>query len=382
MPPVQPFAHNTPLAPWLALLALAGPLAAQTALPVPPAFSQQSIVRTAEEVALAWTTWKTGDKDMEQKIFRVPMAEARGALQRSLGRYLDFLDIYRSYNDQIAGYIDRSRLQPRPGQPVVAMEDVYSDEIEALGVNAAALQERLDALRSAAEWVAIRRAVQTDRTQLLTLQTSLRTEMPLELTINRPTDVQRPAASMSALIYRDARRQFIDSLEKLWTHYYQAVADAVEQRPSGGVPLVAIRRNGASEPENSVPGAAPPKSTATVDPANPFSGAWIYVSGSHQFNGVGEPVDALLELWLESGQLVGRLRAELPDFQGVRKIDVRLRGPVVGPCDMQTLEFESKEPTGTGKITLEPGISGMDLMLVRPATQTVLPRGREVLRRR
>ena len=88
------------------------------------------------------------------------------------------------------------------------------------------------------------------------------------------------------------------SMEKLWTRYYQALADAVEQKPSGSAPLVAVRGSGNSP--SAAPG-APPAPPAVATAGNPVAGAWTYVQGSQQFNGVEEPREVLLELWVENG---------------------------------------------------------------------------------
>jgi hypothetical protein len=351
-------------------------LAAQQNLPPPPDFSQDSIIRAAEEVSGAWSKWKAGDADLEQRIYRLPMAEARVLLQRSLGRYLDFIEGRRAYSEAVVNYMETSRLQPRPNQPVVTMEAVYRDHIELLGVNLAVLQQKLDALRASNDWVAIRRAVQPERTATLALQSSRRDDMPLDFSADSPDHPASPSA-MPALAYRDAESKLMEAMEKLWTRYYQALADAVEQKTSGSAPLTAMRGSGDSlPPAASGAPAAPPAAAAG---GNPVAGSWTYVQGSQQFNGVGEPKEVLLELWVENGMLMGRYRAELPDFQGTRKVDIRLHGPLAAGNNQQTLDFESKDPEGAGKVALEYNPTRRELMFVRPSAQTILPRGREVL---
>jgi hypothetical protein len=110
-------------------------------------------------------------------------------------------------------------------------------------------------------------------------------------------------------------------------------------------------------------------------------GTWTYAEGSQQFNGVAEPKHVILELWMEKGFLVGRYRAELPDFDRSSIVDLSLRGK---PGSGRTvLEFHSSSPEAAGKIVLEgPGSGGMDLMLVRSVEGAPIPRGRELLTRR
>jgi hypothetical protein len=276
------------------------------------------------------------------------------------------VDAHRAYADAVAGYIEAVRLQPRPNQAVVTTDAVYRDHIALLGLSLAILQEKLDALRVSNDWVAVRRAVQPGRTAALALQASRRDDMPVDLSLDSP-DHPGSLNVMPAVVYRDAESKLMESVEKLWTSYYQALADAVEQRPSGSPPLVAIRGSGEAPPP-----------VASAD-GNPMAGSWTYVRGSQQFNGVGEPRDVLLELWVENGLLVGRYRAELPDFAGPRKVDIRLHGPLAAGANAQALDFESKDPDGAGQVALEYNPTRREIMFVRPAAQSILPRGREVL---
>jgi hypothetical protein len=47
-------------------------------------------------------------------MYKLPMAVARDLLQRSLGRYLDFLEARRSYSDAVASYMGASGLSRCP----------------------------------------------------------------------------------------------------------------------------------------------------------------------------------------------------------------------------------------------------------------------------
>ena len=349
----------------LALLLFTSALAAQQSLPAPPDFSQDPIASAARDLSAAWNEWKSGDAGLEQKVYQLPMAEARDLLQRALGRYLAVLDARRAYSEAVAAYIDATRLQPRPGQPVATVEIVYRDQIDLLGVNLSVLQEKLDALRASNDWVAIRRAAQPGRTDMLALQSSRREDMPVDLSLDSP-DHPRPPNAMGGQVYRDSEAKLLDSMQKLWARYYQAIEDAVEQKPAGAAALVAIR------------GSAAPAPVAAANAATPVAGNWAYVEGSRQFNGLGEPSGVLLELWVENGMLVGRYRADLPDFQGTRKIDIRLHGPLEAGASQQTLDFESKDPAGAGKVALEFNPTRKELMFVRGG-QTIIPRGREIL---
>lgn len=364
---ITPLIRDGRLRVLFAALFLAPALAAQSGLSAPPDFSQDSIARAAAQLSLAWNAWGDGDAGLEQRVYQLPMMEARDLLQRSLGRYLDVIEARRAYASAVASYIGQYQVQPRSGKPVVTIGEAYRNQIELLGLNLTLLQQRLDALQSSNDWVAIRRAVQPPRTDILALQSARRQDIPVDLSLGSPDHPSEPQ-TVPPLVYRDSEAKLAGAMEQLWTRYYQALADAVEQKPSGSAPLAAVRGAAAEAPP-------PPSGSA----ASPLAGVWTYVEGSQQFNGLGEPRDALLELWVENGMLAGRYRVELRDFQGTRKIDIRLHGPLEAANNQPVLDFESKDPAGTGKIVLEYNPLRKELMFVRPAAQTVLPRGREIL---
>ena len=131
----------------------------------------------------------------------------------------------------------------------------------------------------------------------------------------------------------------------------------------------------------------PTPTPAVVSPAapaaNPLSGTWAYLEGTQQFNGVAEPRRVLLELWMEGGNLLGRYRAEIPDFDGVRKVDLRLRAKA-GKTGQTILQIQGGDPVATGEFVVEdPGAGGLNIMLVRSVDAGgPIPRGRELLTRR
>jgi hypothetical protein len=111
-------------------------------------------------------------------------------------------------------------------------------------------------------------------------------------------------------------------------------------------------------------------------------GVWAYVEGSQEFNGVAEPRHAMLEIWIENGELLGRYRAVLPDYSGDRLVDLRLT--VSGASGAPALNLQSRDPATKAQIVVErPQPGGSELMLVRVAgAQSAIPRGRELLHRR
>jgi hypothetical protein len=362
---------------WPLLLLLgSGFLAAQDdpGVALPPDFSQEPIQTCAGGVLDAWKKWTANSKGLEERAFSLPMAEARELAGRALGDYLEFLERRNAYGQAVAAYIERPRAAHGPSGAVVSEAGISQDQILLLAASLGALQTKLHALRDTADWVRIRRAVQPDRDAILKLQAALRAQAePQDLAIgSSPT-----LAWMASVAYRESERQLAEILRRLWTHYYQALVDGLEQRPAGSTPLGAIRASDSPAPKTAA-------ATGGRTEQNPLVGAWEYVEGSQEFNGVAEPRHALLELWIEKGVLVGRYRADLPDFSGERKIDLRLSARTGASHSTVILDFRSADPQSQGEIVLEGPLEGATkLMLVRnvPA-QGPIPRGRELLRRR
>jgi hypothetical protein len=368
---VRPFPriNSRPCSAALATFLLgAGALSAQQPkdLPTPPNFSQTAVATAADAMVQAWAKWKAADAGLEQRLLRLPTAETRDLVQRASAGCREFLEKRRAYSEAVTAYIGQSMAETRPRQPVVTLGAVYEDQVQLLGVNLNLLTEKLDTLRDAPAWIAIRRAVRADMADAFKLQSSRRAEVPLDLSLKRPQSV----SIMPAPVYRDSEHQVAEVLGLLWTRYYAALIEATAG--TAGSPQA---------PESAGPTGSAPAARA---PDNPLAGVWTYSEGSQQFNGVAEPIHVILELRMENGALTGRYQAELPDFQGTKKVDLRLsHGTPSGP-NQQTFEFESKDPAATGHVILEtPDPAGKELMLVRAVMeQSPIPRGRERLQRR
>ena len=217
--------------PWRAaglifVLIEAAALRAQSApaAPAPPDFDQNSISTAAEALAGAWAKWKSADAGLEQRVFRIPATEARPAVQRALDGYLAVLDKRRAYSDAVSAYIDQSRAEPRPRQVVVTLGTVFEDHVQLLGFNLHLLEGKLGALRDAPQWISLRRAVRDESAEAFNLQSTRRSDVPVELSLHR----SQPPNLISSLLYRDSERQVADVLRRLWTRYYQALVDAAE----------------------------------------------------------------------------------------------------------------------------------------------------------
>jgi hypothetical protein len=344
-------------------------------LPTPPDFSQPAIATAARGLVDAWDAWNGTNGDLEQRVVHLPMSEARFLIQRALGRYMDFLDRRASYTESVATYIDECRQRRDKHAPKV--EDVYEDEARLIGVNVLLLNQKLSALKDASEWTDVYNGSQAEAKAALKIQSARQEKIPLAMPGAPPPE------AISALLFRKSEREVQEALQKLWTRYYQVLVDAIEQKPDGSTLLAPIRVHGGGTDDSSSAGQTAP-APPVPEAWKLFVGAWSYVKGSQQFNGIAEPASALLEIWFENNTLIGRYRAELPDFQGFKKLDLRMRGNPGNNNRQLTMHFESKTPAETGQIVLEPmGPSGVDMMLIRVVSpQSPIPRGRELLVRR
>jgi hypothetical protein len=297
------------LAAWL----VCGGTAMAQALPQAPDYSDRAIADSAEQASSAWKAWLMADRDLERDIANAPMTEARERIQRSFSAFLNYSDKRRIYGERVADFIEHYRPETAGRKPFVNVEIVNRDQLELLGISLSNVQARLDSLRDTPGWAAIRRTVQADRSDILALQNARRDEIPVEL----PIGPAAPTRPLSVIVYRDSERQARELVERIWTHYYQALVDEVERKSGTSRPLIA-----SITPPESAPEPVPSAAAARISGPDRVAGTWRYVEGSQQFNGVEEPRQVLLELFVEKGALTGRYRGAFTDFTGTPNVDV------------------------------------------------------------
>jgi hypothetical protein len=363
-------------APVLWLIALPGAALAQQGERSPD-FSQGVVAVASDDLYTAWNVWRASDQDLEQRVFELPMADARRRIQTAFSDLLAYIDKRRAYSQAVAACIASRPPDIRAAGSLISVNVVNADEIDLIGVNISAVQRKLNILRTVPDWLQIRSSVQKDRSEVLDLQQTLRQGIQIEFPMDSSNSYARP---ISLTVYRDSERQIREALARLWTHYYQALVDSVEQKRGQSTPLIASSIAPATNPAGAFPGSVGQLATASSGTNGPLVGTWTYVEGSEQFNGIAEPKHVILELWMENGMLVGRYRADLPDFDQTTKVDLSLHGkPGFGRT---ILEFRSTSPEAVGRIILEePSNKGANLMLVRSVEDTPIPRGRELLTR-
>ncbi len=378
---------------WLICL----PMHAQELAP-PPDYGDNTINVLAEETAKAWQAWQRLDRDIEQNAFQLAMVDGRETIQRSLSALLNYLGKRKAYSEGVAKYIEQFRPEASARKPIVAVETVSREQLELLGATLTDVQARLKRLTDSPDWSRIRRSVVADTSGIDNLRKNLRNQIPLDLPLSKP----EPPHQMSVIVYRDSERQIAELLEKLWTDYYQALDNAVERKPDGAKPLMVSTNPASAGPSADVMPASPavvsgthpavaPAAGATSLPGQPSApaasealvGTWRYIERSQQFNGVEEPRQVLIEIWVEKGgALAGRYRAVLADFDGPHNVDIALQSLPAGKNPKEfRFHYRAASQDADGQLTIEgPGTSGTDLTISHDGGG--VPRGREIVLRR
>jgi len=353
---------------------VSGAAAMAQTLPPAPDYSDSAVAEGSEQAANAWNAWLRGERDLEHDVLAAPMNEARDRIQRSFSGLLNYIDKRRIYGDRVATYIEIYRPETAGRKPPVTVEIVNRDQLELLGISLSLVQARLDGLRDTPVWATVRRAVQPDTSGSMSLQSARRDEIPVELPFSRAT-APRP---LSVIVYRDSEKQVRESVERIWTHYYQALVDAVDRKTVPPKALVS-----SITPPPPTPEPAPAGSGPAISQVDRLAGAWRYLESSQQFNGVDEPRQVLLELFVEKEALTGRYRGTLTDFNGPRNVDLRLQqvATVKGSNDIR-LQYQIPELNQSGQIVIEgPSAGGVEVMVVH-MDAVGIPKGREILVRR
>jgi len=363
-----------------------------------PDYRDAGITATAEDAMKSWLAWQRGDRDLEKEVLKASMSDARDRIQRSFSALLAYLEKRKKYSESVASYIEHYRPETAGGKPIVTVETVNREQLGTCNAIIANLQGRIDGLRDSPEWARIRRSVTADTTAIAGIQSARRSELPIELPFSNP----EPPRQLSVIVYRDSERQLREAVQSLWTHYYQALDDAAEQRPGGTPSLVASVTPPAvgaptpvADPSTGSAGPpappatagiarTPPAASAAIAPAPAMLvGTWRYIERSQQFNGVEEPHQVLLEIWMEkSGTLSARYRGILTDLDGPHELDLALH-QVPGSKNSKevTLHYKLADQDAEGQFTIEgPGASGIDLTVAHGGHG--VPKGREIVVRR
>jgi chorismate mutase len=355
-------------------------------------YNDAAIGAAADGAMNAWVAWQRGDRDLERDVLKAAMADARARIQRSFSALLNYLEKRKAYSESVAAYIEHYRPETTNRKPVVTIETVNREQLGLFRATLANVQAREDSLRDSPEWGTIRRKVAPDTSELAGVQSARRAELPIDL----PFSQAEPPRQLSSIVYRDSERQLRDVLQKLWTHYYQALDDAAEQRPGGALPLVAsVTPAAAPVPVATAPASATPvagvplpttaaQASASTQTVAMLVGTWRYAENSRQFNGVEEPRQVLLEIWTEkSGAISARYRGTLSDFDGPHDVDLALHQvPATKNSKEVTLSYKSAGQDAEGHFTLEgPDAGGLNLMVVHTGGAGV-PKGREIVVRR
>lgn len=328
-------------------------------LPKPPIFGHPELTGPAEAVTEAWTHWDRLSHDFEREALAMPRSEGRERVRRAYAALLEYMEARRLYSEAL-----RSALESHVRTAAVTVSAVSSDQLDLLGAQLSDIQKRLEALRSAPEWITLRRGVQKERDAIDKLEESRRERIQdgLLTTHTETSEVLTPSA------YQDSDREVRAAIADLWTHYCQTLLNIIYQQPENSTsPEVQLAMG---QPINSEPTGA-----------TRLEGAWTYSEGSRKFDGAAEPKHVVLELWLENGLLRGRYRADIQMAAGTRHLDLNLTGKPSARRN-QTFDFRSTDPPTTGTVTLQPAANGIELTFIRPSGNAYVPSGREVLTRR
>lgn len=368
-------------APLLFASAAAG---AQSVRLVPDMAVAESEYRDAQEA------WLRSDPDLERDLYKRGREEMRTRIRRAATLRDDAMAKKEVYLGLLASHFDtiRTRLAS-PESGGIPVEQIKRD-LEREQSRLLAEEERLESLMrdlpEGDEYALVRRAMEAEKNDLITLQNSVALRM---------RSLDRIGASQQAGSEPAAAESLAEKLDEIgriwageharatreraaWAHYYADLetslsAGATAPQAPDTARRVSGGRNGsdaAVQPGLGTGNRIPRQKT--------MDGAWTYESQPGAWTGFGEPEAVRLELKRSGNDIEGTYVARLPGLHDIRQVSLVLRGRLVSDREA-TVQWVSQRPAAHGEMELKLGSDGRLLVQRVSSDDSYIPTGMEVL---
>jgi hypothetical protein len=343
--------------------------------------------RNAEEM------WRQNDPDLVSDLYKGNKQEVVRRIHHAAALADDMLSKKTTYLATLIQHTDEmeKRLSSSSGTQKIPFADLKDDlerEQSRILDEQDRLDERLHDLPQGDELTLVRRAMESERAELVVLQNNIAQR------IRAMDNAAKTQQASSALSDLDPLIRKLEDLKKMWEGER---ARAVAQKPAYGKMYSDMEKsldnksgigsNPSTRPSGnpSVPLTPPPSSKPGAgllkSPANSsFSGDWVYKSEQGGWVGFGEPEMVLLQLRQVGLRLDGTYSARLPGRHDTRSLNLAVEGQLEGNGQAQ-LRWTSLEPPAHGVMTLKAGPNDRLLVERIISEDNYIPQGMEVLQR-
>jgi hypothetical protein len=364
------------------------PLLLQAQTPV----YQPSIAVAESEYREAQQAWLNSDPNLVNDLFKGNKEEIRGRIHRAASLRDNMMAKKAAYLALMIQRIDDSRKRlasataPGANLPVEEIKSGLEQEQTRVLSNQDRLEGLLRDLPEGDEYSLVRRELEKERTDLITLQNAL------ALRLHSLDSAARSQQAVQDLSATDAIIEKLDSVKKVWeeehertvrqrsawARLYTSMELEIDRKGSpASVPVVPVA------PVSPPPAKAKPvrSEAAPLLPEPPFrslDGQWTYRSQPGAWSGLAEPEAVSLTLRLSGEQLQGTYDASVPVRGDVRHFRLTLQGKAEDSARAR-VPWVSKDPEAYGEISLKLGADGRLFVEILSSSDSYVPRGMEVL---
>jgi hypothetical protein len=346
-------------------------------------------------------TWLKNDPHLESDLYKYKPEVVKPRIRRAAAMRDDVMQKKEVYLGIMVSRLDAIRARAATSRsahlPTKELKEELLQEQARLLTQQDNLDGRIKELPEGDEYLLVRRAMEAERTDLISLQNNVAMRIhgldkfekgqQAEEDMEKSGALDKNFADISS-VWKMERDQAIRA-RATWAKYYTdlekslgnpAPADKKLVKPSTTPPKPSAELLN-TQPLAAERGvaAALGKSVATVNrAADSFAGAWEYRSGQGAWVGFGEPDYVYLQLKLVAGHIEGNYSARLPGRDDMRLVSLALEGDPVSETQA-TMTFASEEPHATGEMSLKIGPDRRLLVERLRSNDSYIPAGMEVL---
>ena len=369
------------------ILFLISPLLfAQSVRIVPDLAVSEAEYRDAEE------TWLRNDPDLERDLYKGDRQEIVRRIHHAAALRDDVMAKKETYLGFLVKRVDdmEKRLSNTRGQNL-PLADLKSD-LEGEQARILAEQDRLEGrihdLPEGDEYTLVRRAMESERGDLVALQNSVAQR------IHAMDDSAKAQQAASGLSDVDPLIKKLEDIRKIWEgeraravaarpvwgRYYTDLEKSLnEKNGSGPAPSTPPART-PSAPLAPTQGEKPRASNPAPAATATLGGNWVYKSQQGAWIGWGEPEMVVLQLRQVGSLVQGTYTARLPGRNDKRLLNLAVEGQLETK-EQAHLRWTSVEPPAHGVMTIKMSPDGRLLVERLSSEDNYIPHGMEVLQR-
>jgi hypothetical protein len=337
-------------------------------------------------------SWLRNDPTLSRDLYSTNRSEMVRRIHHAAALRDDVMKKKEAYLGFLVKRIDDmgKRLSNAPVQKLPLADlrrDLEGEQSRILGEQGR-LEDRIHDIPEGDEYTLVRRAMELERTELVSLQNSVALRIHA---IDNAAKAQQAASGLSDVeplmknldairdIWEGERARAV-AARPVWARYYTDLEKSLTEKDgSGPAPSTRPGRT-PSAPMAPAPKDKPRASNPAVLAEATLSGVWVYRSHPGAWIGWGEPEMVLLQLRQAGPHVVGTYTARLPGRNDKRLLNLSVEGPLEAK-EQAYLRWTSFEPPAHGAMSVKLSRDGRLLVERVNSDDSYIPQGMEVLQR-